>query len=267
MTSMSNTMRVRDRSVKVIQYGSQMLVGFYASKFNDETIAALKNLRRSASTSRKAFWLLKSINHLSVITKLLSHYKLADDTNFTTGLDLLEQFSLVLYFWYENLVFLARHNLVGFSEDSVEIQCNVTWFIGDLACFCATGIRFASILHDSYQQYRALMTAKQRAHSPVQEGFSFRNSNFTRNGHQDNNSLIEPQIENLELRLMKSVEAVSSGTLSMSIAIMELVVSSDFVHLWKRIIGRDLGDGLVGFFGAASSILIIYEGYLKSSSG
>jgi len=47
---------------------------------------------------------------------------------------------------------------------------------------------------------------------------------------------------------------------------MELVVSSDFVHLWKRIIGRDLGDGFVGFFGAASSILIIYEGYLKASS-
>ena len=45
---------------------------------------------------------------------------------------------------------------------------------------------------------------------------------------------------------------------------MELIVSGDFVHLWKVILGRDLGDTVVGFFGAGSSILIIIEAFLKA---
>ena len=45
---------------------------------------------------------------------------------------------------------------------------------------------------------------------------------------------------------------------------MELVVSGDYVHLWKVIIGRDLGDTTVGFCGAGSSILIILEAFLKT---
>lgn len=217
MTSMSNNMRVRDRSVKVIQYGSQMLVGFYASKFSDETIVALKNLRRSASTSRKAFWLLKSVNHISVMTKLLSNYKMAGES-ITFGLDVLEQFALVLYFWFENLVFLARHNLVGFSEDSVDLQCNATWFIGDLACFCATGFRFLVTLKDSYQQYKAFMAAKQQSQYRREGSLSFIKTENSKNSF-DNVNLVElhPSIDHLELELAKSAQAVASGTLSFSI--------------------------------------------------
>lgn len=142
VTIMSNTMRVRDRSVKVIQYGCQMLIGFYASKLNENTLTVLKNTRRTASTARKAFWLLKSLNHVTVLAQKIPTYTLRADPYFTEGLDLIEQFSLVLYFWYENLVFLARNGLVGFEEDSVEFECNITWFLGDLACFIATIIRF-----------------------------------------------------------------------------------------------------------------------------
>jgi hypothetical protein len=41
---------------------------------------------------------------------------------------------------------------------------------------------------------------------------------------------------------------------------MELIVSADYVHAWKQLRGEDLGDGPVGFFGAASSLLILSEG-------
>ena len=151
ISALSNTMRARDRSVKIIQYGSQMLVGFYSSKFTMETVTALKATRRSASTSRKAFWLLKSFNHITVITKTMASYNFADDNNFVNGFDLIEQFALVVYFWYENLVFLARHNLVSFGEEVLEFPCNLSWFVGDAACFCSTTIRFYSKLRDLIQ--------------------------------------------------------------------------------------------------------------------
>eukprot|EP01035_Chromulina_nebulosa_P055734 gene55734-76390_t len=150
-------MRARDRSVKIIQYGSQMLVGFYSSKFTMETVTALKATRRAASTSRKAFWLLKSFNHIAVISKTIAVYNFADDKNFVTGFDLIEQFALVVYFWYENLVFLARHNLVSFGEEVLDFPCNVSWFVGDAACFCSTTIRFYSKLRDLIQARTELL--------------------------------------------------------------------------------------------------------------
>ena len=160
--ALSNTMRARDRSVKVIQYGSQMLVGFYASKFTAETITALKATRRSASTSRKAFWLLKSFNHISIITKTISAYNLADGKNFAIGFDLIEQFALVVYFWYENLVFLARHNLVSFGEECLDFPCNASWFVGDAACFCSTTIRFYTKLRELIQAHLELQRYSKR---------------------------------------------------------------------------------------------------------
>jgi hypothetical protein len=45
---------------------------------------------------------------------------------------------------------------------------------------------------------------------------------------------------------------------------MELIVSMDFAHLWKRIIGKDLGDTPVGFFGFASSLIIIGDALRKT---
>ena len=144
-------MRARDRSVKVIQYGSQMLVGFYSSKFTVETVTALKATRRAASTSRKAFWLLKSFNNIAVITKTITTYNFADDKNFVNGFDLIEQFALVIYFFYENVVFLARHNLVSFGEEVLDFPCNTSWFVGDAACFCSTTIRFYSKFRDLIQ--------------------------------------------------------------------------------------------------------------------
>jgi hypothetical protein len=41
---------------------------------------------------------------------------------------------------------------------------------------------------------------------------------------------------------------------------MELAVSTDYVNGWRFLIGREIGDGLVGFFGATSSLLILTEG-------
>ena len=110
---------------------------------------ALQATRRAASTSRKAFWLLKSFNHLGVLIKMGESYSLTEDRKnyFVIAFDMLEQFFLSIYFIYENLVFLARHNLVRFKEDDVDEMLNLTWFAGDIACFIAAFIRLAYTIY------------------------------------------------------------------------------------------------------------------------
>ena len=162
MAGMSNSMRARDRSIKVLQYGCQMLVGFYSNKFSKETIENLKAARRTASTSRKAFWMLKSVCNIGVITKVSRKYNLADDTYGAVGLDLIEQFALAFYFWFETLVFFTRMKFIGYSEEIFDGPCNMSWFIGDAACFCATVIRFWQKIRDLQNKRLELWNYKQQ---------------------------------------------------------------------------------------------------------
>ena len=138
-TTIATNTRLRDRMVKVIQYGSQMLIGYYGAKMSEELLLGVKTTRRSASTARKAFWLLKSINHINSIVTMVDdgilHQPLA------VQLDFIEQISLVFYYLYENGIFFARCNMFGIDEDDLDWGCNVTWFIGDVAFFLSSGLR------------------------------------------------------------------------------------------------------------------------------
>lgn len=143
-TMVSTHMRVRDRSVKTLQYGCQMLIGYYGSQLNETMRDTLAFTRRTCSNARKAFWLLKSINHIdSCMTMMM---KLMDGTNQLTTtaiLDVIEQIFLVLYYAYENIVFFTRVKLLtSVTEKDVDTFGNWSWFIGDFACFVAALLRF-----------------------------------------------------------------------------------------------------------------------------
>ena len=43
---MSNNLRMRDRIVKVLQDGSQMLLGYYGNKFNHKTAQGKRNINQ-----------------------------------------------------------------------------------------------------------------------------------------------------------------------------------------------------------------------------
>ena len=138
-TKIASNVRLRDRIVKVIQYGCQMLIGYYGSKMSEEVLLGVKTTRRTASTARKAFWLLKSLNHIGSIATMLDDNLLAQPLD--VKLDFVEQVSLVFYYLYENMVFLARCNLFNFNEDDLDWGTNVSWFVGDLAFLLSSGVR------------------------------------------------------------------------------------------------------------------------------
>jgi hypothetical protein len=138
----SNILRVRDRSVKVIQYGCQMLIGYYGNVYSKEAMNTLALTRRTASTSRKAFWLAKSMNHLYSIVDLLFSIKEYDKVTVIQVLNILEQLFLLVYYFCENIVFCIRVNLLQLDESSLDTILNGAWFWSDLIALLAAMIDF-----------------------------------------------------------------------------------------------------------------------------
>lgn len=138
---LSNNVRIRDRTVKAIQYGCQMVMGYYGQQLKEDLLNSLKTTRRTASTSRKAFWLLKSINHMCTFIDLIT--ELNQMFTVTRLFDLLEQFFLILYYFFENIVFLIRVSVVThITEDDLDTYVNWTNFYGDIAGILSIIIHF-----------------------------------------------------------------------------------------------------------------------------
>lgn len=138
-------LRFRDRSVKVIQYGCQMVSGYWGTQLPESVNIGLINLRRTTSNARKWFWLFKSVQHViwlkdkSSLSCLQTHVQ---------RFDYLEQIFLVLYYAYENKVLMSRLEVPGFSEEADEFGCNFTWFIGDVALTCSS---FVTLFDNVYR--------------------------------------------------------------------------------------------------------------------
>lgn len=94
-----------------------------------------------ASSSRKAFWLLKSFNHVHSAIILIENYSHAADECYANLIDILEQLCLIVYYFYENLVFVARTKLVSFTEENLDWWGDWSWFFEDFTCFLAAALR------------------------------------------------------------------------------------------------------------------------------
>ena len=116
-----NNVRMRDRSVKILQYGSQMLLGYYGGKLSSQARSQLTQLRGQAGTSRKAFWLLKSINQIDSGMQMINDGYLTNESSITDKLDFLENLFLVWYYFTESQIFFARADgMFGQNEDAID---------------------------------------------------------------------------------------------------------------------------------------------------
>ena len=231
-TKIALNVRLRDRSVKIIQYGCQMLIGYYGHKMNDELVGGLRNTRRICSTARKAFWLLKSINHIGTMNVMLE--KGLMKRPLAEKFDFLEQIFLVFYYLFENQIFLSRCQLFNFREEELDLWCNISWFAGDVALFFSVGLKLNSNLTELKR---------------IREKAQIENSTETQT------ELREIEARNEDLRL------------SFAIAVLELGVSMHYIYIWRKLRGEAgcISDGNVGLMGVASSVLIIYEGYRNAA--
>jgi hypothetical protein len=282
-TKISSNVRIKDRTVKMIQYGCSLLIGYYGVQLKKEILSNLQLARRTASTSRKAFWLLKSFNHIStfidMFTNLIQHYY--EETNqviiVTKFFDLAEQFFLILYFFLENLVFLIRVNMIShiITESDIDSYTNWSGFGSDLSCFLSSAIHlFYNIIN-----WRRLKDTRLALNQNIQEDPDIDSTDVVQSTKSSlltsRDSPSEEEIALTRKIFDGSIDTVVVSSIFLVSPVfyilffilqagMELAVSMDFAHVWKRIIGRDLGDGPVGFFGFASSLLIIADNIRKA---
>lgn len=106
-----------------------------------EVVQGLRITRSMASSSRKAFWMLKSFNHMYTVIGLIENYSHSADECYANLIDILEQLCLIVYYFYENLVFVARTKLVSFTEASLDWWGDWSWFFEDFTCFMAAALR------------------------------------------------------------------------------------------------------------------------------
>lgn len=153
----ANQLRMRDRSVKVLQYGCQMMLGFYANKFSNDMNQALALFRRTASTSRKAFWLLKSVNHITSAIHMVQG--LMAEFSWIAFFDFMEQIFLAIYYAMENIVFFIRVKMIPWDEDDVDVGVNWSWFVGDFFCVAAALLRFCESCYSCYGTSPSLLSS------------------------------------------------------------------------------------------------------------
>lgn len=152
---MSSHQRMRDRTVKILQYGCQMLVGYYGDSLNQGLKQALVLTRAAASNARKVFWMLKPIFHLQDCLTLLP-----SAVSYLQKIDLFEAFIWLLYYLFENLILLARLKIKYCYECNFDFPCNFFWFIGDSAFLITTSYRLFEVI-DQYISCRSALTIQE----------------------------------------------------------------------------------------------------------
>jgi len=280
-TSLANHVRMRDRSVKVLQYGCQMLMGYYAGSLSDSSRDSLAKLRRASSSSRKAFWLLKSLNHVgSVVSMVESGVGTRWESELEDQLDFIEQLFLIFYYWYESQIYFARAGLFGLDEDVIDPWCNGTWLGGDLAFFfsCLLRSRKHKALLDEKVALLASLSSScgNSGESSSSSSSSSGSSSISRyssssmgsgGGSAGGGDVVSKINEEEALALTEEIEQLHSKTfdmqLSLAIAVLELGVSLHYCYVYKWFLKEDISEGHVGLMGVCSSTLILYEGLLK----
>jgi hypothetical protein len=239
-----------------------MLIGYYGNILTKELLTALALTRRTASNSRKAFWLIKTIAHIKNTIEMIDNGALNDINNMTAIMDTFEQVLLGLYYYCENNIFFVRMGLLKFDEDYVDWWANLTWFGADTCCLIAAILR---LRNNNISREKIKDQLKQFNINRITN--NTKNDNNEETDSTSSNSTPASDIEDEKQLLINRLDELNKKSfdlhLSLAIAVFELGVSIHYVNLLEKLIGRRLGDGPVGAMGVISSTLILYEGYLK----
>jgi len=166
LTAISTHQVIRDKSVKVIQYTSRILTGFYRHNLSHEAVEALCIVSSTCSLGRKAFRLLKSVNSLHTLSIKLAALGPWHGVNVLSRqvlelIEILEHFLWSLYFLHDNILFLGRTKLlVPYDAKSCERRAYDCWAFADLCGFVRRVAKLGLVRWDMSKIQRALESAQ-----------------------------------------------------------------------------------------------------------
>ena len=262
--------RLRDRSIKVLQYGSQFLMGYYGARLGSMA-CSIAALRDQSSTARKAFWLLKSINCIHSTVEMVEDGYIGNDSTLIQNIDFLESLFLIWYYWTESQVYFARaQNMFGLHEDVIDTNVNISWFGGDVCYFVSCLLKLREHIT---QKAELLKKIKLAVATEAQSITNTVNNSPKKKNAKDviDTSLIsinnenEKQIKAMRKEYKDMSEETVRYQMAFLISVLELIVSADYIDFFKFITGGyALGDATVGAVGVTSSALILYEGIVDA---
>ena len=240
-----NHTRLRDRSVKVLQYGSQFLLGYWGAAISRQLRDQLGTMQASASTARKAFWILKSLDNASTALTQWDEGYFSNSSTIVEKLDAFENLCIMWYYWCETRIFFARSRWFGLQEKLLDGPTNLSWVLGDLAYFASSLLRL-----------RENVTRREAVDKRLRSREIGTTSSSSSDECSSGNLLREQEL------------LCSAGTRLQGkvwIAALELLVSAEYSGLYALATGgKRLNSTYVGALGVLSSFLILHDGVLDA---
>lgn len=270
---LSTDIIVRDKTVKIIQYGAKLVVGYYKARLSQEYIKKLRTLTLTSSNARKVFRLLKSINCLYKLQLLLKSDNL---TNLDGILQILEQLFWTLFFYYDNLIFLARMKILEKGERDIERNAFLYWFLADVAK-CASEIWSLHQTILERAQLRECMSLTNGINNKGRQGSYIYSSTYESKDETENENFCsrgisaETSVERLSIEknaIQKVNQKVLSKIWMTAKAVIDIGVSQSFTPGISRAILRAVGkgseepilsEGTVGLLAVISSAMTVIE--------
>jgi len=237
-TTVMSNVRMRDRTVKILQYGSQMLLGYWGAAMSRHGQEALGLLQRSSSSSRKAFWILKSITNMGTAMQQWEKGYFSAASTVVQKLDAIENLFLIWYYWCETKTYFARAKLFGLKEKAIDYYTNLSWALGDTAFFAAAALR---LVENSSRRRELEDLITRRMHVSAAEAVN----------------ALKDELECLQT----SKRRLQSN---FAIGILELAVSLEYAGFYRFLTGHNLYKTYIGACGVCSSALIIHNGVLDA---
>ena len=241
-----NHTRLRDRSVKILQYGSQFLLGYWGAAISRQMRDQLGSMQASAATSRKAFWVLKSLDNASTALTQWDAGYFSSGSSVVQKLDAFENMCIMWYYWCETRIFFARSRWFGLREGPLDQPTNLSWVLGDLTYFASSALR----LRDNVSR-REDLDKRMRTECVV---------SVADDGGSSSSSSASLQREQEQL-----CYAGSRLQGKVWIAALELLVSAEYSGLYSLATGgKRLNSTCVGALGVLSSVLILCDGVVDA---
>mmetsp|Transcript_11552 Transcript_11552/g.11568 ORF Transcript_11552/g.11568 Transcript_11552/m.11568 type:complete len:288 (+) Transcript_11552:145-1008(+) len=268
-TILATNVNVRDKSLKVIQYGSRMLLGFYGSALPDSAVCTLENMRNSSLMARKAFRLLKSLNNISIIAKTIQDSEESTEDVIPQALKVFEHVCWSLFFYYCNRNFLTIHKVIKTDMDAEKILFYKAWFGADSFFMLGNIYQLVQWLLKKKNAYNNLERIQQhKLNKNLNTNNIDQNNNISYQSFKSKqNELSFGSVEEEESYVLKEIEGIDKklkGILwNLLNGLFRITVSSNNypICFWKRIFGEKLSEGPIGLSGMMTAFMIIYESW------